>query len=196
MARKDRLVIIQGTDRSPLVRLRNPKTGDPLDLTNATKIQVVFDKRDRTKLTLDNVLIPAVKAQFQDSVNSITIVADNAGAAGNDIIINFDGVADIDTIIGDYNTANPSASVSHNGTGTEILVAQQVRLENGYDAYFPIEVWGDPKLGKITVNLLESDTNSLKRGPSQDFTVIIDYGTNPGGSRVKGIYTKLDVIDD
>ena len=196
MARKDRLNIITGTDRSPLVRLRNPKTGDPLNLTGTSKIQVVFDTRNRGKLTLDDTEVPAVKAQYQDSDLSLTIIADNAGSEGNNIILQFDGVNDLDTIIGDWNAANVANTASHNGTGTEVLTPQQIRLTDGYDAYYPVEIYGDAQLGKIVIRLLEKDTNLLKRGPNQDFVAIIDYGSHPGGTRVKGFYSKLDVIDD
>lgn len=193
MSIKDRITIITGTDRSPVVRLRNPKTGDPLDLTSATKIQFEFTNRNRSKLVLDNTEIPATRAQI--TVDNIIFIADNAGSQGNDIILQFDGVNDVTTVVSDWNTANPTNTVSHNGTGTEIISLQTVRLTDGFDAFFPVEINGDPQLGKVIIRLLEKDTNGLKRGPNQTFIAIIDYGTNPGGTRIKGFYSKLDVVE-
>jgi hypothetical protein len=194
MSKRDRLVIASGTDRQPLVRLRNPKTGDPLDLTNATKIQFSFNKRDRSKLVVDDTQVPAQKAQ--GSIDTVTFLADNVGALGNDIILQFNGVDDIDTVVGDWNAANPTNTVSHNGVGTDVISTQSLRLTDGYDAYLPVEINGDPKLGKVILRLLERDTVLLKRGPQQSFSVTIDFGTFPGGERIKGFYDRLDVLDD
>lgn len=48
--------------------------------------------------------------------DSVTFTADIAGEEGNNIILEFNGIIDIDTAI-----ANSGASVSHNGIGTDIL---------------------------------------------------------------------------
>lgn len=195
MGKQDRLTIITGTDRSPLVRIRNPQTGDPLDLTEATKIQFEFEKRDRTKMIIDDTTIPAVKAQITEEDSEIVFIASTAGANGNDIILQFNGVDTVDEVITVWNNANPTNTVAHNGTGTEVITTQTLRLTDGRDAYTPVEISGDPQLGKVILRLVESDTMLLKRGPNQSFTAIIDFGTNPGGTRIKGFYPKLDVLD-
>lgn len=194
VSKENRLTIISGTDKAPLVRLRNSKTGDPIDLTNATLIQAKFKKRNRADLILSDTQKPAVKAQA--TYETVVFTAGAAGAAGNGISLSFNGVDDIDTVVQAWNTANPGNTVEHNGTGTDVLASGSVDLTGGYDAYFPVEVSGDPKLGKIVLRLLEADTESLKRGPNQTFTVTIDIGENPGGDRLKAIFHNLDVIDD
>lgn len=192
---ESRISIISGADVSATIRLKNQKTRDPLDLTDATKIQFKFDTRNRDTLTIDNSEVPAVKAQILYS--GVTFIAQNAGANGNDIILQFDGISDIDTVIGVWNTANPTNQVTFTGgLGTDVLPSSTVRLTDGYDAYFPVSVVGDPLLGKVKIALLESQTKLLKRGPNQSFLVTIDYGTFPGGNRIKGFFDKLDVLDD
>lgn len=191
---EDRFKIISGTDKNVVVKLRSTKTSDPIDLTNHTRIAAKFSQRNRTELEIDNATIPATKAKI--TVSDITFIANTAGADGNLIILQFNGVDDIATVVNDWNTANPSNTVSYSGDdGTTVLDEQTVRLTDGYDAYQPISVEGDPQLGKIRLRLLEKDTNSLMRGQNQTFTIIIDFGQNPGGQRNKGIFEKLDVLE-
>lgn len=189
-----RIKIFAGADVSPVVRLRNPKTGDPFNLTGVTKIQFTFKTRNRGTLTIDNTEIPATQAQ--NTLEEVVFTADTAGANGNDIILQFNGVDTIDTIIGNWNTANPTNTVSITGDGTLVLATASLRLTGGYNAYFPVEVVGDPLLGKVRIALLERETILLKRGPNQSFKVIIDVGQFPGGVRTRGQFDSLDVIDD
>jgi hypothetical protein len=198
---EQRIKIIAGADVSPVIRLKNPKTKDPIDLTAATKVQFVFPKRDRTQLVVDDTQIPATQAMIDvtEGTDIVTFLATTAGALGNDIILVFNGVDDIDTIVNAWNVANPTNQVGFSSdtlTGTDILSAQTIRLTDGYDAYTPVSIEGDPLLGKVKVTLLESETQLLKRGPNHSIQVIIDYGTFPGGTRVKGFFDKLDVIDN
>ena len=190
-----RVIIYSGSDVSPIVRLKNPKTKDPIDLTTMSRIQFVFKQRDRTNLVVDNVQIPATKATVQ--YEGVTFLAAIEGANGNDIILQFNGAEDIDTVVNNWNAANPTNTVGYTGgLGTDVLPAGTARLTDGYDAYYPVEVVDDPLLGKVKVTLLEKETKLLKRGPNQTFNVIIDFGTFPGGVRVRGVFDKLDVIDD
>ena len=186
--------IVSGADKTSVFRLRNPKTGDPLNLTGFSKICLKFKKRDRTDLLIDTVTIPAVKASA--TVDGVTISADISGSAGNDVILQFDGVDDVDTVVGAWNLANPGNPISHNGAGTEVISAQTVRLDGGYNAYAPVEIVGDAQLGKIRFTLLESQTEALKRGPNQNIVATVDFGTNPGGQRIKGFFNRLNVIAD
>lgn len=188
-----RILIISGADASIIVRLRNPKTGDPIDLTDSTKIEFRFKNRDRTNLFLDNTLIPSIKAQI--TYTEVIFLADVAGANGNDIFLQFDGISDIDTVVNAWNVANPSNTVSHNGTGTDVLPASTIRLTDGYDAYSPVEIVGNPNLGKVKISILEKQTMELRRGNNQSFSTSIDYGTWPGGTRIKGIFDNLNVVD-
>lgn len=194
MSLDSRLTIISGSDASSIIRLRNPKTKDPIDLTDATKIQFSFKKRDRSQLVIDDIEIPATSASA--TYEEITFSSIEVGSIGNDIILVFDGIKDVDTIVQEWNNANFDKQVSHGGEGTEVLSSGTVRLTDGYDAYKPVELVGDGLLGKLRIVLLEKETVLLKRGPNQDFSVTIDYGAFPGGQRVKGFFDKLDVIEE
>jgi hypothetical protein len=61
------------------------------------------------------------KASFFGTVSGMTgnvwIIADNAGAAGNSIELSFDGVDNIDTVLGAWNSANPSNTAAFAGYG-------------------------------------------------------------------------------
>lgn len=65
--------------------------------------------------------------------DGVTFTAVNAGVIGNSIELEFDGLDDIDTIVGAWNTANPSNTVSHDGTGSDVLVAGTATLVGGVD---------------------------------------------------------------
>lgn len=194
MALFERLRITRGSDRSPIIRLRSTKTKDPLDLTGATAIQVVFPNKERGKLTLSNSVIPATRAAAIKGV--VTFQAVNLGAVGNLISLLFNGTDDIATVVEAWNSTNPSNTVSHNGSDTAVLAAGTLQLTGGYDLYTPVQVYGDPKLGKIMITLLDKDTEMLKAGENQSFKIVIDFGQHPGGSRHIGLYeNKLDVKD-
>lgn len=188
-----RILIISGADASIIVRLRNPKTGDPIDLTDNSKIEFRFKNSDRTDLFLDNTEIPAIKATI--TYSDVIFLADVAGANGNDIFLQFDGISDIDTIVNAWNIANVGNEVSHNGVGTDVLNASTIRLTSGYNAYKPVEIVGEPNLGKVRISILEKETDLLRRGNNQSFSMLIDYGTWPGGTRIKGVFNNLNVID-
>lgn len=189
------LEILQGSDRSPTIRLKNGVTGDPFDLTNATSIQVIFNNRDRTKLTLDNVQVAETKASLTSA--EVLYSAIIGGNSGNNIALVFDGIETIAAVITAWNTANPTNNVSSNAADdTVVPEATSFRLFGGYDAYFPVSTVGDPLLGKVKIIMLEKETNLLKRGPNQSFKIIIDEGSNPGGKRSIGVFdSKLNVIN-
>jgi len=195
MALLERLKITRGADRAPILRLRSNKTKDPLDLTGVTAIQIVFNTRERGKLTLTNSVVPATRAIA--SKNNIIFSAQALGSSGNTIILEFNGVDNITAVVDAWNSVNPSNPAQHNATtGTEVMPACIVKLTGGYDAYQPVSIYGDARLGKILVILLDKDTEQLKTGENQGFKVIIDYGAHPGGTRHVGIYeNKLDVKD-
>jgi hypothetical protein len=194
MSITNRVEINSGADASIVVRVKDPLTRDPFDLTNATNIQFTFDTRDRGKLTVDNVEVPAQVANL--TYDNIALSAVNAGADGNLISLVFDGIADLDTIVNAWNTANPTNQAQHGGVGNEVLVAGTARLTDGYNAYTPVEIIGEAILGRVRITLLEKETSSLKRGPNQSFKMTIDQGAFPGGVRTKGSYDRLDVIDE
>lgn len=50
-----------------------------------------------------------------------------------DLTVAFDGIRNLDTIVNNFNLANPNNTISHNGTGTSILTNGSVSLNNVQD---------------------------------------------------------------
>jgi hypothetical protein len=73
--------------------------------------------------------------QVAGMIANVTIEADDEGSAGNDIALTGDGVKDIDTLISDHNTANPSATISlADGDGSQVPDDQEeIQLAGGAD---------------------------------------------------------------
>jgi hypothetical protein len=189
----ERLVIKRGSDASPIFKLRGQYSDDPMDLTGVFNITIELDKANRTKLVLDMSELPAQKAYIE--IETVKIIADNAGAIGNSIVLPFNGVDDLDTVVGNWNTSNPSNTVSHNGIGDEIFNGN-LRLWGGLDAYSPVQVDGNPILGRVKLILLDTDTKLLKRGDNQSVKITVDYGAPPSGTRKIAIFAdRLDVVD-
>lgn len=87
--------------------------------------------------------IAAVAATFTGQVagmtTDVTIDADNTGAAGNSVSLSFDGIDDIDTAISDWNTANPTNTVTlTSGDGSQVPDnLETIGLSGGSDASAP-----------------------------------------------------------
>ena len=83
---------------------------------------------------------PAVAASFTGQVagmtTDITIEADAAGVDGNSVLLEFDGIDDIDTVIAAWNVANPSNTVTlSSGGGSQIPDnLESIALIDGSDA--------------------------------------------------------------
>ena len=74
----------------------------------------------------------------------ITFTADNSGSIGNSISLVFDGLTTVATVVGQWNLNNPSNTVSHDGTGTEVPTSVTVTLEGGQDAFDAEPNWPVP----------------------------------------------------
>lgn len=188
-----RLKIYRGADKTFLIRLKSSKTYDPFPLDNTTHIQVVFINADRTKLVLTNGTIPAKKAQA--SKDNVLFTAQEAGNLGNSIIINSNGVDTYDDLVSAWNDENPTNLVAHNAPdGSAIPSIGEINLTGGHNAYKPVEVFDDPKLGKIQVTITEKETAKLRTGNNNSFTVILDNGDKEGGFRNMGSFEqKVDI---
>lgn len=185
--------IVRGEDRLLNLRMLIKDSHEPFDLVDWSKIEVTFNKQDRTKLSKTTDLIAAVVATF--TYEGVIFSADNAGEDGNNIQLVFDGNDDVDTVVGVWNAANPTNAVSHNGTGTEVLSADTIQLNGGRDAYRDVEVI-NTTLGKISVKLTDVDTASLKRGSKQNIKAVVDKGDHPNGERRIVIFeSALNIID-
>jgi hypothetical protein len=188
----DRLSINRGEDKDIIFKIREKNSRDPINLNGVTTITIELDQANRQKLILDTVLRPAVKASI--TIQGVKIIADNAGGIGNSVILNFNDVDDLDTIVNEWNTNNPVNTISHNGEGDEIFNGQ-FRLSGGLEAYSPVTIDSDPLLGRIKLHLTELDSILLRRGNNQTITIIIDWGYPPSGTRrIAKFDNKLDVI--
>ena len=185
--------LFRGEDRTLVLRTTIGPEREPLDLTDATRFAVFFRKESGIDLLeVNSVTVPAVAASIV--YEGVTFTAVTPGAAGNGIALTFDGADDIDTVVNDWNTANPTNQVSHDGTGTDVLAAGTAQLEGGAEAFDPVAVIGNPVLGKVRVILNESQTQQLRVGNNQDFKMEIDKGDHPTGERRLVIFRNaLDV---
>jgi hypothetical protein len=83
---------------------------------------------------------PAVAASFEGQVagmtTDVTIEADNAGTIGNSVLLVGDGVKDVDTLISDWNTANPANTITlAAGDGSQIPDnLEEIQLAGGSNA--------------------------------------------------------------
>jgi len=190
---QDRLSITRGADRSFVIRLKNRRTGDPLDLTTVTNVQISLTNNDRTDLILNKITVPATRASGKK--DNITITAVNSGMIGNAVYLNFNGTDTIDAIITAWNSANQNNNVSYSGLGSVIPTVGTLQLSGGYGSYDPVSIHGNPVLGKVMVRMLEKETLNLKTGTNQSMKIVIDDGINPGGQRIITYYeNKVDVI--
>jgi hypothetical protein len=190
----DRLKIIRGDDQTFVLKIRTKDANDPLDLTTANSIAIEIIKSNRTSLILDLNPVPPVRANA--SINDIIITANTAGAVGNTIILQFDGTSDLATIVNNWNTQHPLNTIAHNGLGSEVIQEGSLRLQGGYNSYTPLQIFGNPVLGKIKITLTEAHTKAIRLGLNQSFSVTIDYGTHPTGNRIiSQLKNKLDVVN-
>jgi hypothetical protein len=79
---------------------------------------------------------PAITASFEGQVAGMTtdviIEADSAGVVGNSIVLDFDGLDDIDTVLAAWNLANPANTATLIGDGSQIPDnLEQIQLAGG-----------------------------------------------------------------
>lgn len=178
-----RIRIIRGQDKRVNFILRNCNSYKPVNLTDATNVQFIFEKSDRTEVILDMTQIPAVAASYQYNGGRFTAVV--PGSAGNSIILQFNGTDTIDQVVDAWNTANPLNQVGYTGLiGSFVPLAMTARLANGLNAYTPVTII-NPVIGEVSVLIEDKVTNSLKLGDNQTFKTIIDFGEAPQGTRRK-----------
>jgi len=177
--------IIRGEDATFRIKLRLPNQ-DPYDLTGSTGVRVMFRKYDSGfyEANMDDVPADKAYAEYAD----VIYTAVTAGALGNNILLQFNGVYSIDTVVDNWNLNNPSNTVIHDAAdGAVVPVASDVQLDQGVDIYQKVSIISPPVLGKISVALSNTDTNQLKPGNRLPVHVIIDKGVHPAGERRKVI---------
>jgi hypothetical protein len=119
-----------------------------------------------------------IAAQFQGQVTGmttdVTIDADVAGAAGN-ITLVADGIKDIDTLISDWNTANPGNTVSlFSGDGSQIPT-DDIVLSGGVDGSGDLDSDAQVTLGNIVFRDEDIRMNIVNSAsPSLPFEQVLD----------------------
>lgn len=173
--------IVRGEDRPLILRMEFLQSREPFDLVNWTKITVQFRKADRTLLEKNSDLVGGVFATV--AFQAVNYTADIIGSIGNTILLTFDGIKSIATVILDWNTANPLNTVSSDAPNDAVIpTAGGAQLIGGVEPTRGVDVINET-LSKISVNLSDADTESLKTGPNQSFKVIVDKGAHPNGER-------------
>jgi len=190
--------VYRGEDRVLTLRVTSGQDKLPYDLTDVTRLAVFFRQGNATELlevNSDTISAKTATATLSTNNGDIDFTADNAGAEGNNIELVFDGVKDVDTVVNEWNTNNPTNTVSYSGDGTFVPSSQTIKLTGGQDSYQPVSVIGDPVLGKVQVVLSEGETNKLRTGPNQSIKMHIDKGTHPtpGERRVVVFSSVLNV---
>lgn len=121
---------------------------------------------DASHLLLEDapaVVVPATHAHFIGQVagmtSSVTIQADNAGAAGNSISLTFDGSTSISAEILAWNTANPGNTASLlSGNGSQLPNnGQVINLSGGQDGSTTFETSESNITVRININGVKND---------------------------------------
>ena len=193
-----KLTIQKGEDRViPLTLTKKAASGirSPFDLTSATKITVEFKQSDNEILSIDGI---AAHGRFSSATfEDVIYTAYTIGVIGDSISLVFDGSDDIATVIAAFNVSNPGNTVNSDAADdTVVPSATTVNLSGGLDDFIKVVVI-DAKLGQITVQLDNADTNSLSTGTGQNIRVIIDVGDHDlGNRRISVAKNVLDVVND
>jgi len=166
------LSLLRGEDRILVTRILFEKSSEPYDLTGWTRITAHFKKSDGTVLEKHSDLQGGEYASAY--FGGVTFTAEEIGAIGNSIVLEFDGVKDIETVVDEWNTANPNNQVSSNAEDeTVVLTTVSLTLSEGVDQYRDVTSISDI-LGKVQINLNEEDTGALKIGQNLSFKLVID----------------------
>ena len=191
----DRLRIYKGADKSFLIRLKSLKTDDPYALDGITSLQVIFINADRSKLVLTSDVRPSTRA-FAEFDGTIFKSQEN-GSLGNNIHLFFNGVDTLAEVVDAWNSVNPANLGEHDRLdNSTVFPKTEIRLNGGYDAYTPVSIFGDYRLGKVNVVMSETETARLRSGANNSFSIIVDKGENVGGIRNIGTFEqKVDVKD-
>jgi len=76
------------------------------------------------------------EGQVAGMITDVRIEADDAGADGNDVLLEFDGLDDIDTVLAAWNIANPTKTATLvSGDGSQVPDnLEEIQLAGGADA--------------------------------------------------------------
>lgn len=139
---KDALADQKGVITSKLAAAQ-PLTAAEAKLLRADLADVKGSLTAKLAVGIGNVMVPAISAiaasftgQTAGMTTPVTISADTAGLAGNVTLVG-DGSSDVDTLISDWNIANPSNTLSlDSGIGTQVPDnLEEITLTGGRDAH-------------------------------------------------------------
>ena len=153
--------------RDAAIRERLPiaLAGDAQGAGGRELAQKVTSMLQVVKALADGADVEAVAAEFEGQVGGmatdVTITADEAGEAGNSILLEFDGIKNINDAITDWNTANPANTASlTEGDGSQVPNDQEgIQLSGGAEAEYTTleaakEAMGDEYMSDSAFELL------------------------------------------
>jgi hypothetical protein len=167
--------IIKGEERWITAYVKDEK-GNPFNLTNNSEIEVTMAGANGTPIKLTKSPVGGISASAE--YEGVIFTADLVGEAGNTISISPDGIKDLDTLVGDWNTANPLNTISHSGLdGSLVVTSGSFTLSGGEDAIISVII-EDAILGKLKFKLEEVDTLKLRVGENQSFYIKLVEGAS------------------
>lgn len=171
--------IKRNRDKKFTIKLRMPN-GDPYPgMGQANQVTVLLPNKDGTKLSINLDPIPAGKASA--ILAGVNFTAVTAGKLGNTIILTFDGIQTLATVVAAWNLANPSNQVIHNGVGSSVPVAGTAHLQNGFNTYSKVVIVNPAEIANLLITLPKSDTANLKQGNLLSIEVLPDLGQDDVG---------------
>ena len=109
--------------------------------------------------------------------SALTFTANSIGIAGNTISLVFNGSDTIAQVVDNWNTNNPAIPVGSDAPDDSvILTATTLNLTGGLDNVAAVTLMTPEVLGKVQVELSDTDTNSLKIGKNQTMKLKIEKG--------------------
>ena len=156
-----------------------------------------------TVLTFSSV--PSTFASFTGQVAGMTtnvvITAINSGTVGNSVVLNFDGVMTLDTVIGNWNIANNSNNITYTGDGTQIPNnGTSITLSGGVSSTSFNLISGGVVVGDFVQ--VGSNFNALNQGQYQiialtatSFSVVNAFGVGEGPIVLgSGFASQIDIF--
>jgi len=181
--------IIRGEDRILVARIVFDESREPFDLTGFTEIKAQFKKSNNSILEKTSLSAPSTFAGATH--DGVEFTADVKGTIGNSIVLNFNGIDDLATVLAAWNTPNPNNTVSADTTDlTQVLTIIVLSFTGGTNKNFITSL--DDKLGKIQIELDNEDTNSLRVAQDQSLKIFVDIGTQ---RRIVIFRSVLNVFD-
>lgn len=94
------------------------------------EISVSFDKLLKANARIDWYLdgTPTLTDKATSTLNGVRFTAQNSGVIGTAIVLNFDGVQTVSTVVNNWNASNPTNTVTYSGLGSTVFTASTASL--------------------------------------------------------------------